>query len=252
MKIVQLLVFILGIIITPIAAQEKSNQLDDKGLRHGSWKGYHEDSKRLRYEGTFEHGKEKGIFKYYDDTKAASLIATRDFSKGDGSCYVTFFDQKGFKVSEGLLVNKVFEGEWKYYHRESKELMTQEFYISGKLSGWRKVFFKNTKLAEEVFYTEGKKNGASKVYSDAGNLIEALTYKNDLLDGTAIYYNGQGVKLYEGQYKKGVKVGTWKLYENDKIFKEVKAKNFSKELIKFEEKQLKRLEKTNQNTDKKE
>ena len=72
-----------------------------------------------------------------------------------------------------------------------------------------------------------------------------------MLDGTAIYYNGQGVKLYEGQYKKGVKVGTWKLYENDKIFKEVKAKNFSKELIKFEEKQLKRLEKTNQNTDKK-
>ena len=74
-------------------------------------------------------------------------------------------------------VNKVFEGEWKYYHRESKELMTQEFYISGKLSGWRKSLFKNTKLAEEVFIQKVKKNGASKVYSDAGNLIEALTYK---------------------------------------------------------------------------
>lgn len=252
MKKIYLLVWVVCTAITQLHAQETSNQLDDKGLRHGIWKGYHEGSKRLRYEGTFEHGKEKGIFKYYDDTKVASLIATRDFSKGDGSCYITFFDQKGFKVSEGLLVNKVYEGEWRYYHRESKELMTQEFYNSGKLSGWRKVFFKNTKLAEEVFYTEGKKNGLAKVYSEAGNLIEALTYKNDLLEGTATYYDGQGIKLYEGQYKKGVRVGMWKFYENDKVVKEVKARNFSKELIKFEEKRMKVIEKASKNIEKKE
>lgn len=251
MKNIYLLVWVVCTAITTLHAQETSNQLDDKGLRHGIWKGYHEGSKRLRYEGTFEHGKEKGIFKYYDDTKAAPIIATRDFSKGDGSCYVTFFDQKGNKVSEGLLINKLFQGEWKYYHKESKEIMTQEFYTLGKLSGWRKVFFKNAKLAEEVFYSEGKKNGIARIYSEAGKVIEALNYKNDVLEGIATYYDGQGIKLYEGQYKKGVRVGMWKFYENEKIVKEVKAKNFSKELIKFEEKRMKLIENSSREKDKK-
>ena len=50
-----------------ISAQDKLNQFDDKGLRHGLWKGYHDESKRPRYEGTLDHGKETGTFKYFDE-----------------------------------------------------------------------------------------------------------------------------------------------------------------------------------------
>ena len=31
-----------------------------KAKKHGIWKGVYEESKRPRYEGTFEHGKEIG------------------------------------------------------------------------------------------------------------------------------------------------------------------------------------------------
>lgn len=219
-----------------IAAQDKLNQFDDQGLRHGLWKGYHEESKRPRYEGNFDHGKEIGIFKYFDDTKAGTVIATRDFSKGDGSCYVTFFDQKGNKVSEGMVKNKVFEGPWKYYHKESKDIMTLETYKNGKLQGSRKVFYTENVLAEEVFYVDGIKNGTAKTFGENGKLIDQHNYVNDKFEGLASYYDGNGNKLYEGSYKSNVRVGTWKFFEKGKVVKQVKAANFSKELKKYEEK----------------
>ena len=225
-------------------AQDKINQLDDKGNRHGLWRGTHKESNRIRYEGIFNHGKETGIFKYFDDTKAGSVIATRDFSKGDGSCYAIFYDQKGNKVSEGKLMNKLPEGEWKYYHFESNQLMTYEFYKNGKLDGIRKVFYKDGTIAEETNYKLGVKEGASKRFSEKGQLIESHIYKNDLFDGPATYYDGLGNKMYEGNYVSGKRVGIWKFFENNKVIKQVKAAKFSQELIKYEQRNTKEVSKT--------
>ena len=225
-------------------AQDKINQLDDKGNRHGLWRGTHKESNRVRYEGTFDHGKETGIFKYFDDTKAGTVIATRDFSKGDGSCYAVFYDQKGNKVSEGKLVNKLPEGEWKYYHFESKQLMSQEYYKDGKLDGVRKVFYKDGTIAEETNYKLGTKVGTSKTYSEKGQLIDSHIYKNGQYDGVASYYDGLGNKMYEGNYVNGKRVGTWKFFEKNKVIKQVKAAKFSQELIKYEQRNAKEASKT--------
>ena len=72
-----LLLFLLSVNI--VVAQD-INKLDDKGIKHGLWKGTYPDSKRPRYEGTFEHGKEIGLFKFFDDTKSGTVIATREFN----------------------------------------------------------------------------------------------------------------------------------------------------------------------------
>ena len=77
-------------------AQDKINQVDDKEIVMVCGEE-HKESNRIRYEGTFNHGKETGIFKYFDDTKAGTVIATHDFSKGDGSCYAIFYNQKEIK-----------------------------------------------------------------------------------------------------------------------------------------------------------
>ena len=225
-------------------AQDKINQFDDKGERHGLWRGTHKESNRVRYEGTFNHGKETGVFKYFDDTKAGTVIATRDFSKGDGSCYAIFYDQKSNKVSEGKLVNKLPEGEWKYYHFESKQLMSKEFYKNGKLEGVRKVFYKDGTLAEETNYVNGIKHGNSKTYSEKGQLIDAHIYKNGQYDGVASYYDGLGNKMYEGSYVNGKRVGTWKFFEKNKVIKQVKASKFSQELIKYEQRNAQEASKT--------
>ncbi len=110
--------------VSCVSFAQDINKLDENGKKHGLWKGVYEDSKRPRYEGSFDHGKEVGVFKFFDDTKVGTIIATRDFSAQDHSCYTIFYNQKNNKVSEGKVVGKQFEGEWKYYHENSPLIMT--------------------------------------------------------------------------------------------------------------------------------
>jgi antitoxin component YwqK of YwqJK toxin-antitoxin module len=208
-------------------SQESINQLDNKGDRHGLWKGSYEETKRNRYEGVFEHGKEKGIFKYFDDTKAGKVIATRDFSKGNGSCYVTMFDRKDNIVSEGLLINKEYEGEWKIYHKESKVIMISENYKKGKLNGLKKIFYDDGSVAEILNFNNGKRDGNYKKYGVNEKILEDLNYKNDELHGEATFYDGLGNISIQGQYKEGLKAGIWKTFEKGKIVKEENARKYT-------------------------
>lgn len=220
------LLIALLLITFGLSAQE-TNQLDANGQRHGLWKGYHKESKRLRYEGTFNHGKETGIFKYYDDTKEVVVIATRDFSAGDGSCYTTFYDQKKFKVSEGDLVNKKPNGTWKYYHYQSDKIMSIENYKKGELDGEKIVYYKNGQIAEKSFYKNGLRNGKYVYHAENGNFIEQSEYKNGELNGPISIYDENGKIKFKGNFVNGIKRGTWETYENGKLVKKQKAKDFS-------------------------
>ena len=62
----QLLIVFAFIFTTSILAQSDFNKLDENGKKNGVWKGVYEESKRPRYEGTFEHGKEIGLFTYFE------------------------------------------------------------------------------------------------------------------------------------------------------------------------------------------
>jgi len=207
------------------------NKVDANGKKHGLWKGIYEESKRVRYEGTFEHGKEVGMFKFFDDTKAGTVISTREFNSNDNSCYTIFYNQNKNKVSEGKLVNKMFEGEWKYYHQDSTTIMTLEQYRNDKLNGIRKVFYKSGQIAEESNYKEGIRNGVYKSYAENGVVLEESNYNNGEYDGQAIYRNVDNQIAAQGFYKKGKKVGMWKMLEKGK-FKDVNMnyqnKNFKK------------------------
>jgi antitoxin component YwqK of YwqJK toxin-antitoxin module len=220
-----------------IFAQEM-NRLDENGLKHGTWKGVYEESKRPRYEGTFNHGKEIGMFKFFDDTKAKTVIATREFNANENSCYTIFYNQKSNKVSEGKVVNKLFEGEWKYYHEDSPLIMTNEFYSKGKLEGVRKVFYKSEKIAEETSYKNGKKDGPYKSYAENGVVLEETTYLNGEYDGPAIFRNTENGIVGKGLFKNGKKTGIWEFTTNGKTTKQ----NMNKQGKKFEKRKITREE----------
>lgn len=233
---------ILGLVLLNaffINAQTNTNKLDADGKKDGLWKGIYEESKRPRYEGTFSHGKETGIFKFYDDTKAASVIATRDFSANDGSAYTIFYDQNKNKVSEGKVVNKLFEGEWKYYHQASPAVMTIENYSKGKLNGLRSVFYPNGKIAEEINYKNGIKEGVYKRYAENGTILELLNYKNNEYNGEAVFNNSDGTVASKGMFVNGKKSGNWQFFEKGKLVKEINMsdpKNTNKMSEKVEKK----------------
>jgi antitoxin component YwqK of YwqJK toxin-antitoxin module len=199
-------------------AQSDTNKLDDKGNKNGLWKGYFPETKNLKYEGTFEHGKEVGIFTYYDNTKTKTIVATREFSPKENSAYTIFYDPLKNKVSEGKVINKVYEGEWKYYHKASKAVMTIENYSQGKLEGLRSVFYPSGKLAEESMYKNNLKNGPYKRYTEKGIIIEESNYKNNQFDGLATFRDpDDGTIVSKGKFTDGKKTGIWQFFKQGKL-----------------------------------
>lgn len=208
-------------LISSVAFSQDFNKVDSNGKKDGVWKGTYEISKRPRYEGTFDHGKETGIFKFFDDTKKGDVIATRDFTANDGSSYTIFFDQNKNKVSEGKEIGKSREGEWKYYHKASKVVMTLENYKNGKLEGTRSVYYPDAKIAEEMTYKNGLKEGIYKKYGQNAILLEQSIFKDNLYNGDAIFYDSDGVMASKGKFLNGKKVGRWQFYLKGKLTKEV-------------------------------
>jgi antitoxin component YwqK of YwqJK toxin-antitoxin module len=208
-----------NIIETP-KAQPAPNNLDAQGLRQGAWNGFYDDSKILRYEGNFNHGKEVGTFTYYANSDKKLILATRNFDTKNNA-YTIFFDEKKNKVSEGNTVNKLRSGIWKYYHKESKLIMTTENYIDDKIEGSRKVFYTSGKLAEDVMYKNNVKEGISKKYSKTGKLVEESNYVNNEMQGPYKVYDESGKVVIKGQFKNDKKNAIWQYFEKGKLVREV-------------------------------
>lgn len=205
-----------------VFSQAASNKLDDKGNKNGLWKGVYQDTKNPKYEGTFEHGKEVGIFTFFDNTRTKIIIATREFNPKDNSAYTIFYDQLKNKVSEGKVVNKLYEGQWKYYHKASKTIMTIENYSKGNLEGLRSVFYTSGKIAEEMNYKNNLKNGPYKRYTESGIIIEESNYKNDQFDNLATFRDpDDGNIVSKGKFINGKKSGIWQFFKKGKVVKEV-------------------------------
>jgi antitoxin component YwqK of YwqJK toxin-antitoxin module len=214
----------LSVLMLPFigGAQEKLNQIDVKGERHGLWKGHYDDSKLLRYEGNFEHGKEKGLFTYYANSDKKIVMATRDFN-GNGGAYTIFYDENKLKVSEGNIVNKLRQGIWKYYHKGLKTIMSTENYVNDKLEGIRKVYYTNGILGEEIPYKNNLKDGLAKKYNKDGKLIEEMVFVAGQMQGSYKVYDEFGNLVILGNFKDDKKKGIWKYYQSGKLVREMNA-----------------------------
>lgn len=204
-------------IVSSAFAQNEINQLDANGMRHGLWQKNYDGSKQLRYEGTFEHGKEVGEFKYYCEECGIQPTVIITFNKRDNTSEVKYYTIKGKLVSEGKMVDKKRSGEWLYYHENSSEIMTRENYVNGILDGQKNTYYSNGKITEESSYKKGALEGENNYYSPEGVLIKKLKYRNDQLQGEAFYYDAFGNVVIEGFYKDGRKHGLWKYYKDGKI-----------------------------------
>lgn len=214
---------ILTFICVNIYAQDSTNNFDNNGERHGIWRKNFNNTSLLRYQGQFEHGKEVGLFKFYQlvDNKQSVLSATKLFNVENSLAKTTFFTSKGKVISEGLMDGKKFVGKWVYYHHKSNTVMTEEFYNTlGVLEGEKRVYYDNGQIAEKISYINGKRAGLSVWYSEEGMIIKEFNYVDDVLHGNSKYYDNQGQLLVEGHYKNGKKHGVWRYFENGKLIEE--------------------------------
>jgi len=222
MKRLILFLFFFGstLSFTNILAQADVNQMDAQGKRHGVWKKYFPNTKQLRYEGQFDHGKETGTFKFYCEECRTQPMAVKEFDATTGIAHVKYFTKKGKLVSEGKMTGKKHMGEWVYYFEKSKEVMTRELYQDGKLNGKKVTYYPNGKIAEEANYSQGFAEGEAMYYAPTGVLLKKLNFRENKLVGPAAYYDSKGDPKMIGQYKNDKKDGIWKYYKNGKFEKE--------------------------------
>ena len=192
------------------------NQKDAQGLRHGTWSKTYDGTKQLRYTGTFNHGKEEGVFKFYDKS-GGKPIAIKKYTPGEELVDVVFYTKSGSKISEGKMMKRSKEGEWLYYHKDGKTIMTREMYKNDLLEGVRTVYFINGRKAQETMYGKGLKEGKDIHYNEEGVVLKEYVFVNDILEGLTKLYDGNGVLFREGRYKANRKHGSWKYYENGKL-----------------------------------
>lgn len=201
-------------------SQNDINQVDAQGKRHGIWKKKYDGTDQLRYEGTFEHGKEVGEFKFYCLECKNQPSVIKNFKGKNDLAEVKYFTIKGKLVSEGKMDGKERIGEWVYYHKKSNDVMTRENYANGKLDGTVTTYYPNGKITEEIHYNNGIKEGPDNYYSPDGVLLKKLLYKADKLQGPATYYDANGNITIEGFYKDDKKHGLWKYYKDGKVILE--------------------------------
>lgn len=217
----RLIILILVLFTSTIFAQDV-NQFDDNAQRHGKWKKNFENTKVVRYEGQFDHGKEIGTFNFYKniDNKAV-LTATKIFNIDNAIAQVTFFASNGKKISEGKMRDRDYIGKWVIYHKNVDQVMTQEWYNDkGKLEGERIVYYLNGQIAEKAYYKDGLLDGESKWYAENGTIMKLITYQANKFHGDYKTYNKNGEIATEGQYKDDLKCCVWKRYKNGKLVEE--------------------------------
>lgn len=198
-------------------AQGDINQTDANGERHGVWRKYYSNN-RIRYAGTFEHGKEVGVFKYYSASNSDFPIIVKEFDTSNGIAEVSFYTASGALESKGYMKGKLREGKWLYYHPDGKSVMGEENYVDGKLHGDYKTFYPTGEPTEITTYKNGKLHGNYKKYSIKGFLYQDFNYANGKLNGMAIYYSRKtGDLIKKGPYKDDLRVGTWENYVDGEL-----------------------------------
>lgn len=212
-----ILLLFLSISLAGYAQQEKLNQFDENGKRHGAWQKKFEGTDKIRYSGQFKHGKEVGEFKFYHKKGGKHPSTIKTFNPDNHIAIVKHYTSEGKLVSEGKMDGRKLIGEWIYYHKNSKIVLTKERYKNGLLEGKRVTYYPNEVLAEEEHYKKGLLDGERKVFSEDGKLIKHFNYKEGKMHGQTTYYDTEGKVSISGRYKMNKRVGKWNYYKNGKL-----------------------------------
>ncbi len=188
---------------------EVINKKDASGRKQGVWKKM-EKGKKV-YEGQFKNDVPYGTFKYFHEN--GKLKSTTEFIQGVHKVKTVMFHENEHKASEGIFIDQLKDGEWRYYSNADK-LIAIENYALGKRTGTWKVFSAETGiLLEERNYLDGKLNGPYKTYYVDGSVSLEQEYLDGKMNGKCTAYYPKNIVSSTGNYLKGQRIGSWDFFD---------------------------------------
>ena len=208
-------IIILSLLCLGLACQAQ-NKIDKQGRRQGHWIKTDKDGSRI-FEGTFEDGKEVGVFNYYYPDGTLKIRNT--FTVPGRYCKHEAFDSKGRPLATGFFDQKNRDGEWRFFNNNGKVIKIAT-YRMGIKEGTHVIFnsagdtaevstWKDNRrhgrwwkrLGEKAYitgrYEEGLMQGHLKEYDNSGRLTRDCNYKNGMKDGVSKYYENGNLTIDE-------------------------------------------------------
>ena len=184
------------------------NKIDNQGRRQGHWVRTDKDGSKI-YEGNFVDGKETGTFTYYysDGTVRMRNVYTEPGVR----CKHEAFDEKGRLLARGEYDRRNRDGRWQFFE-ENGRMVKEADYRMGVKDGLHIIYTQGGDTAEVTTWRDNHRNGRWWKRIGLNGYITG-TYVNGGLEGRLVEYDEQGLLCREGNYKDGLKHGTYRYYE---------------------------------------
>ena len=206
MKNLAILLFCLA--LGTIQAQEKVNQTDSQGRKHGLWKKFY-DNDQLRYEGRFDHGVEVDTFKFYFEDGG---LKAKNFFRGKSVVYSWQYGGVNQLAAEGKYIGTERDSIWTFYDIDGN-VLSRENFVNDVKEGESVTYFDNGKKAEILNFKAGKREGPWRQNFETGKPKSKGNYVNDKLEGEVTYFHITGKPRMKGKYRKGKMHGTWYYFD---------------------------------------
>ncbi len=226
-------------------------------IKDGHCEYYRDDGSKLS-EGVYANNYKTGKWTYFN--KDGKVRSTEEYYREQPMLYSTGYYDDGNISYEGLMVRVAYgkdttfqeHKQWLYYYRNGKISAIESYYFGvpeGKneyydSNGMKRaegmVKYKvNMSLEQRQVYSrnisryyvrrrgESLKDGMWKFY-DSGRVVSVQYYKEGLLDSNFVFYHTPTGKIkIAGNYKQGVKKGTWTIYYDgsEKILSKIEFKD---------------------------
>lgn len=187
------------------------NYTDINGNKQGFWQQKYYNGK-LKYEGYFRNNKPIGEFKRYDNRER--LTSKLFYSELGDTAYAEMYHENGKNAAVGRYINKIKDGEWKYFDEEGRLINLETLKMEVK-HGAFKTFYLDGKVYEEKNYEDGQLHGENKRHYSNGQMNYKSNYIRGKRVGDFFVYNIDGKVLVYGKYVDDKRHGTWRFYEEN-------------------------------------
>lgn len=200
--------------LLPLFTFSQINQTDSNGLRQGFWQKQQPNG-RLMYEGNFKDGKLVGEWKRFHT--GGQFKALINYRTNSDSAFAQLFDEWGKKVAEGIFLNEKKSGLWIYFSEDRK--IADEHFVDGEKHGKSHKYYDTGEVWDETDWVRGKQEGNYRVFFKNGKPFFQCKMSNNQRNGLCLSYFQNGRVELEANYKKGLRHGQWKYFDDQGIYR---------------------------------